>query len=381
MVTRRRLLMGSTALASGLWAIGANRAGAIGTVDVNSILSPIRTQYDLPAMGGAVVTSSRLVAVGAVGVREYGAAPAVTVNDSFHLGSDTKAMTATLAGMMVEKNTLAWTTTLAQAFPELAGSIDPGYQSVTLNHLLAHQAGMSADTWPIGKGFQDMWDLPGSPEAQRRAYLAMILKEPPVNTPGPTYLYSNRGFVVAGAMAERAAGASWERLMQTRLFKPLGMTTAGFLAMSSPGKIDGPWQHVLNGATHVPIGAGKYSDNPPCIGPAGTVHCSMADWAKYIALNLRGAEGQNGLLKASTIQHLQTPLFGGSYAGGWIITQRPWAGGTVLTHDGSNNQNYATVWMAPLKDFAVLAATNQGGTAAAAACDAAVSAMIQSYTT
>ena len=44
-----------------------------------------------------------------------------------------------------------------------------------------------------------------------------------------------------------------------------------------------------------------------------------------------------------------------------------WGGGRVFTHSGSNNQNFAVVWMAPLKNFAVLAATNQGGDTAATA--------------
>jgi hypothetical protein len=51
----------------------------------------------------------------------------------------------------------------------------------------------------------------------------------------------------------------------------------------------------------------------------------------------------------------------------------------VLTHAGSNNQNYAVVWMAPMHDFAVLAATNQGGERASEACDKVVSMLIADY--
>lgn len=48
----------------------------------------------------------------------------------------------------------------------------------------------------------------------------------------------------------------------------------------------------------------------------------------------------------------------------------------MLTHAGSNTMNYAVVWMAPLKDFAVLVMTNQGGDEAAKACDEAAGALI-----
>lgn len=42
------------------------------------------------------------------------------------------------------------------------------------------------------------------------------------------FVYSNLGYMVAGAMAEKKTGKSWEALMQEKLFKPLGMTSAGF---------------------------------------------------------------------------------------------------------------------------------------------------------
>lgn len=53
-----------------------------------------------------------------------------------------------------------------------------------------------------------------------------------------TYEYSNLGYMVAGAMAEKLTGKSWENLMRVKLFNPLGMTSAGFGAPGTPGKID-----------------------------------------------------------------------------------------------------------------------------------------------
>jgi hypothetical protein len=52
-----------------------------------------------------------------------------------------------------------------------------------------------------------------------------------------------------------------------------------------------------------------------------------------------------------------------------MVVERPWAGGTALTHSGSNTMWFCTVWMAPKKGFAVLAVCNAGGDTAAAACD------------
>jgi hypothetical protein len=118
-------------------------------------------------------------------------------------------------------------------------------------------------------------------------------------------------------------------------------------------------------------------DNPPVLGPAGTVHCSIQDWSKFIADQLRGERGNGALLKPDTYKTLHTPRFGGNYAFGWGVASRRWAGGVTLTHSGSNTMNFCVVWIAPLRDFAVLAVTNQGDRAAQEATDEAVSALIR----
>ena len=69
--------------------------------------------------------------------------------------------------------------------------------------------------------------------------------------------------------------------------------------------------------------------------------------------------------------------FGGNYALGWIVCERKWGGGKVLTHNGSNTMNYSVAWVAPKRGFAVLVCVNQGGDEAARACDEAASALIR----
>src|SRR5215472_3788454 len=361
-------------------ATGSSLQAAPSAEDLRSLLEPILGKHDLPALAGAIVTSKGLQAVGVVGVRKYGTTAAATINDQFHLGSDTKAMTATLLAMYVEEGKLGWNWTLERIFPELTGSMNPAYRRVTVEQLLAHRAGFTDASWPQGKTFTDMYELQGPPREQRWAYVKMILREPPVNEPGTKYLYSNRSYAVAGVIAEKMANAPWEELMHKRLFGPLKMSTCGFGAMGTPGKIDEPWQHRAAGTRHQPIEPGPRADNPPVIGPAGTVHCSIGDWAKFIQAHLRGERGESGLLKPETFKHLHTSPYG-DYGFGWLLVQRPWAGGLALNHAGSNTQNFAIVWMAPLKDFAVLVMTNQADQQAETfkACDETAAALIQHF--
>jgi len=359
-----------------------NLSGAQGPENLNSLLEPIRKKYDLPALSAAIVTSEGLHAVGAVGVRKYGTDTAVTVDDQFHLGSDTKAMTATMIATLVDEGKLSWNTTLDQVFSELSSKMNPSYRNVTLEQLLTHRSGFTDDSWPKGKTFLEVHNLPGTPREQRASYIAMILTEPPRDAPGSTYLYSNRNYAVAGAMAERIANDSWEALMQKRIFDPLGMKTCGFGAMGALGKADQPWQHTLLAlGVHRAIEPGPLADNPPAIGPAGTVHCSVIDWGKFVTAHLRGEQGKPGILKAETFRRLHTPSFGGDYAFGWLVANRQWAGtAPALNHAGSNNQNFAVVWMAPARDFAVLVATNQAGGETFTGCDQAAYALILHFT-
>jgi hypothetical protein len=115
---------------------------------------------------------------------------------------------------------------------------------------------------------------------------------------------------------------------------------------------------------------------------------ALPDWAKFIALHLRGDPAnphtEARLVSASSFTHLHTPAPGEDYVGGWIATNRPWAKGDrasdrgrVLTHAGSNTLWYCVVWIAPEIDFAALAACNMGGDEAAKATDEAVALLVR----
>jgi len=348
-------------------AVAGQNAGAIKKID--ELLEPIRQKHELPALAGAVVAGQGLKAIGAVGVRKAGTDIAVTIEDLWHIGSDTKAMTAALIGRLVEQGKLKWETTIAEVFPDLAAPWPPAFREITLLHLLSHRAGLTANLlWAF---------LPQKDpiREQRLAALKLASFIKPISVAGENYLYSNLGYVIAGTMAERAGEASWEELMKTQIFEPLGMKKVGFGGVGTPGQIDQPWGHKEDGK---PVaGNGPDMDNPPVLGPAGRVHCSLGDWAMFIADQLRGAGGGKALLNPETYQKLHTPPFGGNYALGWGVAEREWGGGPVLTHSGSNTMNMAVVWLAPRRDFAVLVVTNQGGMTANKACNEAASALIR----
>jgi CubicO group peptidase (beta-lactamase class C family) len=330
-------------------------AAAPPSKDVPALLVPIIQKHDVPGMAAAVVRNGETVALGVAGVRTRGKPDKIAAADRFHIGSDTKAMTAMLCGILVDEGKLKWGQTLGETFPELKKSMHPQYHAVTLEQLLTNRGGAPGD---LAK--DELWgkllNHKGTPTSARRLLLQGVTSQPPEAPPGEKYIYSNAGFSMAGHMAEKVTGKSWEALMREKIFRPLGMTTAGFGAPGKRAKNDQPRGHKADGS---PVEPGPGADNPVAIGPAGIVHCSIADWAKFAASNLPSAKTQ--LVKPETLKKLHTPVPGApKYAMGWIISDRqPWAGGPSLTHAGSNTMWLAVAWLAPAKDFAVLVACNQ----------------------
>jgi len=346
------------------------------SIDIKSILDPIKTKYNIPGMGACVIYKSEILALDTVGVRKYGNPEAVTCDDQFHLGSCTKAITATLIAKLVEEGKLRWKDTLGELFPELKSSMHPKYRKVTFVQLLTHRGGFPERSWPKDMTIGDLYTLTGTMTEQRLFFTKKMCSETPEKTPGTQYIYSNTGYVIAGTAAEKVTGKSWEELVKEYIFTPLGMKTAGFGSMGTPGKIEEPWQHELVGEIIRPIEPGPYSDNPLVLGPAGTIHCSLRDWAQFIILHMKGEAGKSRFLKYKTFKKLHTPIGASDYAMGWIVTVREWGGGDVLTHAGSNTRNWSVVWMAPKKDFAVLVTANFGGDVIYKAIDKAAGLLI-----
>jgi CubicO group peptidase (beta-lactamase class C family) len=326
---------------------------------LNGRLRGLVERHKLPGMIAAVVRGGTIEAIGAAGVRKLGSEEPMRIGDHVHIGSCTKAMTATMIGTLVDEGVLSWSSTVAAIFPDLADRVHADYRDVTLLQLLNHRSGLPHDVdWGRGGGGRGL-----SPTEQRRRLLERKLQEAPGSKPG-VFAYSNAGYMLAGLMAEEVTRQPWETLMRARLFEPLGMASAGFGPPGVPGRLDEPWGHREQDGKVTP----HQGDNPTSLGPAGIVHVSIPDWAKFALLHLRGDRGDALLLDPDTFQVLHTPPAASPYAAGWGVYNRRGDRRHVLAHDGSNTLWYAVVRIATARNVVVLAATNQGGDAAEKAC-------------
>ncbi|UCE50381.1 MAG: beta-lactamase family protein, partial [Phycisphaerales bacterium] len=275
----------------------------------------------------------------------------VGLNDLWHIGSCSKAMTATLAAKLVEEGRLRWDTTLAEVFPELAEKLDPVKRGITLEQLLSHRSGLplSPRKWPE----QKVEDAAG----QRLAVLRQVPGAKLVGPPGARFSYSNFGYILAGAMIEKITGKQFKDVMRARLFARLDMPSPEYEGTHAFGEGGVIWSHRPSGRP-VPRWRTPFNDRPS-LRPAGSVRCNLGDWAKFIRHHLMGQMSGSDYLQAKTYRELHRSR-GDNYALGWAVVQRDWGGGTVLQHAGSNGWNESVVWLAPRKGFAVFVCANQG---------------------
>ncbi len=348
-------------------------AGAQTSLD--EMLTPYLTRYHLPALAAAVVRDGTVVASGAVGTRRAGAMIPVTINDRFHLGSDTKAMTALLAAMLVEEGKLRWDSTVAEVFPELAARMNTGLRGVTLSQLLSHTSGVPSDNQIFGDLLLKSLSQNGNLDEMRLWLVKQWSQQPLAAKPGAKFAYANMNYVLAGAMLERRTGKTWEELISDRVFAPLGLKTAGLGPQSTLGRVDAPLGHVkLNGSAKAFL-AGPNGDNPPIIGPAGIAHMSVLDFAAWAGWNAGQGKRGPALVRPETLRKLHAPVIAipekkgakpgtpkhGKYALGWGELTVDWAPAPLIFHGGSNVKNLAHIWLEPQRDFAMVLVTNIGG--------------------
>lgn len=318
-----------------------------------ALVSDARTQSGAPAIAAAVITSDH-IEVFADGVRRVDAPAAVTTADAFHIGSDVKAMVATLVAREVEAGRLRWDTRIGDVLPDVAIFSRHEYRNVTITQLLQHRAGVV----PL-LALEDLTAVPrfrGPVTRQRLQFARWALRQKPTSRPGTETAYSNGGYLVAAAMLERVTGKSTETLLARHVFAPLGITTARFDWPAAGRPTTQPWGHLATESGFEPVSPTDPETRfPAWANPAGNLSLSTADFARFVQLHLRGLRGVSNYLAPQTFQTLHTPVDG--YAMGWAI-QAIEGQPTISHHAGGTDLFYAVMVVVPELDRAAVVVVN-----------------------
>ena len=313
-------------------------------------------EWEVPGMALAVIKDGQVVLARGYGVREMGRPEAVDEHTLFAIGSTTKAMTAALLGQLVAAKRLAWDDPVQRHLPEFRLHDPWVTREATVADLLTHRAGLGeADLLWYGS------------DRSRSDVLAAVPHIPSAYSLRSRFLYQNVMYGVAGEVAARVSGRSWEELLSERLFSPLGMTRSfpTFVAANGRHNVASPHDHV--------DGELRVIENEPVdsVAPAGAVWSNVSDLTRWLRMLL--AEGRwegRAVLGEETVADLLRPhvLTGGNYPTdeltgphwttyglGWF--QQDYRGLMVHYHTGSIDGMVALVGLVPERDlgFVVLA--------------------------
>ncbi|PYF74423.1 serine hydrolase domain-containing protein [Pedobacter nutrimenti] len=272
----------------------------------------IRIKNQIPELAYATVTLSG-ISSGVIGFHRNDLQNKETKaksSDYFHLGSNTKAITAFIAAKLVQDKKIQWKTKVFSLFPEWKKESKPVYYTITLEDLLSHRAKVRPFT--DGSEFKQLPKFTGNKAEQRKQFSRNLLHLAPVSLAGKTYSYSNAGYSLAAVMLEKASGKTWEQLVEQTLSGQLNLN----YKFGWPNKYgpDQPWGHWIEKNTLKAL--------PPSLDydlalaePAGDISMPIADYARFIQYNLEGLNGKSNLLKAEAYRFLHYGK--NEYAMGW----------------------------------------------------------------
>ncbi len=378
MFTRRdfSLAVGAGGLMLGGCANAGSRPDMPATPAATSPLSEAMSGTAVPGMAAIVIRNFSVETEYFSGVRAVGSPAMVAPNDRWHLGSDGKAMTATLVAKLVDAGVLSWERPLSDMLPDLATRMQAAYRGVTLPDLLSHRAGLPENISDLDF-FMAFHADTASPTAQRLRYIDRCLQEAPVGPARGESSYSNTGFIIAAACAEHATGRAFEDMIVREVFDPLGIHSISFDQFGGAGE---PQGHV----------DGRIADqvndvNPRMFAPAGAMRMTLQDWSRFCIDQMQGEHGRGRLLRTETYRFVHAPQGDTRTALGWGAAPHPMnLRGPALTHSGSDGNWYALVCLFPETGNGVLVAANaaesmQGDQASVAALRALAASVAEPF--
>lgn len=352
--------------AAAVLSILALQARAVGAQEpfpgLDAYITKAMADWKVPGLAIAIVRNDSVLLAKGYGVRAVGGSDRVDDRTLFEIGSSSKSFTATVIAMLVSDGKMRWDDRLTNYLPSFQLQDPIANAEVTVRDALTHRAGLSRAelSW--------MYAGIGRDEVLRRV---RFLK--PAFPFRSRWNYQNVMFLAAGEAAARAASTTWEELVRTRIFEPLGMTTSLPLA---PKNRSG----VANLATPHAIRADTVYTLTPMsmdnIAPAGSIVSNAHDMAQYLRFQLSdGMFGGKRLVASAELRQTHTPqmlMVGGggggggdsltrfsTYGMGWMV--QDYRRNLVWQHGGNTDGMTTAMGMLPDHKLGVVVLSNMYG--------------------
>ncbi|MBV1900129.1 MAG: beta-lactamase family protein [Kordiimonadaceae bacterium] len=226
-------------------------------------------KHKIPGAVYTIIEGTDISRQGAVGTRAVGARLPVSKNTVFRIASVSKTFSAELAALLISEGKFSWDDTVIDAVPSFKLQSKGHAARVKVKHLLSHSVGLTPNSYD--NMLEDGWTL--DKIIPRFGTLKPICK------PGTCYGYQNIAFSFIQPIIEKSTGASFESLMQDRLFNPLEMGDSsmgleGFLSEADRAE---PHVYSRKGWHRVTVKPHYYN-----VAPAAGVNASAEDMAKWV---------------------------------------------------------------------------------------------------
>lgn len=314
-------------------------------------------QWKVPGLAIAAVRGDSVLMLKGYGVRTIGGTEPVDAQTMFAIGSSSKAFTGATLEMLSDEGKLNFDNRVTDYLPWFE-MYDPWVtREIRVRDLLLHRSGMSRG--------DNIWY---ATTHSREDIVRSIRRLKPSTSFRTRFQYQNLMFITAGEVAHAITGQSWDDLVRTRIFGPLGMTSSNTSVKDLAGKPNVATPHAeLDGAVKaVPY---RNIDNA---GAAGSINSNVTDMAKWLRLWVNNGvfEGKRLLSEAMVTDatapqfsiddpamkaRLMSPRFLG-YGYGWFVED--FRGQRWVNHGGNIDGMAAMVGFLPESKIGVVVLTN-----------------------
>jgi CubicO group peptidase (beta-lactamase class C family) len=344
--------------------LGSSAMGqSLNTADIDAFINAQMKAYDVPGLAFAVVQDGKIVYTKGYGVRDLKTKTPVNADTLFAIGSSSKSFTALGVMQQVEAGKLDLDKPINTYLPKLKFSDSSKAPKVTLRRLLSMSTGLPrADlVWYTNENLKT-----------RQQMLETIEKIPFVSEVGASWNYCNQNFIAAGAALETVSNQSWEAYTKANIFAPLGMNRSVF-----------EWNDVVKDGNYAlgysagfkGVEAMAPFDRLVIAGPAGSIHSSANEMARYIAFQLsNGQVNGKALVSKRLLDAMHKPEIAiddfpmrprgvalPGYGMGWFTSE--YRGVKIVEHGGNINGFTAGMQLMPEKGlgFVILSSLDGAG--------------------
>ena len=307
-----------------------------------------RKELGIPGLSLAIVKDDQIIYIKGLGVKDFEHKLPVTPDTRFAIGSSSKAFTGMLAVMSADDGKLSLEDSPKKFLPYFTLRDPDAAAKITIRDLLAHRSGLNRTDLAMITGM-----------LTREELIKVAAQAKPTAKLGEKFQYQNIMYTAAGEAVAKAENSTWDKLIATRIFKPLGMTNSDTSAAEMQKARDFSLGYDYNPSTketrHLP-------QRPiAAVAPAGAINSSARDMAQWVRFMLGdGTFNGRRLVSEKSFAELtkkQMNIAGPvDYGLGWFLRQ--WNGHKVVEHGGNIDGFNAQVALMPDQKLGFVLLTN-----------------------